>query len=160
MKTLCIVRHAKTEVQMQGQRDFDRRLAPRAYNDVPAVCKQLKSLKVSPDAIVSSPAIRAISTAGLLAEKLNFDQEQIIQNAVIYDASLNTLVKVVKAFDDNFDTVFLLGHNPGLTLLANFFCLPPILHIPTSGVVCIDFEIAQWKSVSGIGGKQRFFIQA
>ena len=158
MKTLCIIRHSKTEVQQQGQLDFDRQLAKRAYSDAPEIAGQLKEKKMFPDKIVSSPAMRAISTARIFAEKLNYDALKIEQNSLIYNASVTTLFKIVRGFDDNSKTIFLFGHNPGMTMLSNFLCFPPILHLPTSGVVCIDFDVKHWEDVKTLGGKQRFFI--
>ena len=159
MKTLLIMRHAKTEVQGPGQRDFDRRLAERAKSDIPSVLEQLKSKKIKPDLFLSSPATRAISTAQQVAHAYDYELKKIEQNSLIYAASLPTLIKVLEQVDDSVQTVFLFGHNPGLTLLANYLCLPPLLHLPTSGVVCVDFEKSPGAHLKALCGKQRFFIQ-
>lgn len=158
MKTLYIVRHAKTEVQQQGQLDFNRALAPRAITDIATLHTLLKNHKISLDAIVCSPALRAISTAKLLATKLDFEIAKIEQNSLIYNASLPTLLSVIWKLDDRNNHVFLVGHNPGLTLLSNFLSLPPIVHIPTSGIVCIEFNVKKWALVGAEKGNQRFFI--
>ncbi|MBL0049397.1 MAG: histidine phosphatase family protein [Bacteroidetes bacterium] len=158
MKKLCIIRHAKTEVQQQGQLDFDRKLAKRAYEDVPQIAHLLKDKKISPDLILSSPAMRAISTAHLFSEKLHYPEHKIEQNSLIYNASVSTLLKVIQGISDDYKTVFLVGHNPGMTLLANLLCMPPILHIPTSGAVYIDLQTKHWSHVKALCGKQEFFI--
>lgn len=158
MKQLCIIRHAKTEVQQQGQLDFDRKLAKRAYDDAPEMAHLLKEKKISPDLILSSPAMRAISTAHIFAEKLHYPEHKIEQNSLIYNAPVGTLLRVVQGISDEYKTVFLIGHNPGMTLLANLLCLPPIMHIPTSGVVCIDMGTKHWSHVKALCGKQEFFI--
>lgn len=159
MKTLCIMRHAKTEVQGPGQRDFDRRLAERAKSDIPSVLGQLKSKMIKPDLFLSSPAMRAISTAQQVALAYHYDIKNIEQNSLIYAASLPTLIKVLEQVDDSVHTLFLFGHNPGLTLLANYLCLPPLMHLPTSGVLCVDFENETKGKIKPLSGKQRFFIQ-
>ena len=158
MRTLCIIRHAKTEVQQQGQLDFDRHLAHRAYSDAPEVVKVLKDKHLLPDKIISSPAMRAISTARIVAEKLGYPENKIEQNSLIYNASVSTLLKVVQSLDDEFKTIFIIGHNPGVTLLSNILCLPPIVHIPTSGVVCIEFDVKHWNVIKALSGKQKFFV--
>ena len=158
MKTLCIIRHAKTEVQAMGQRDFDRELAKRGLSDAPQMAKKLKEIDLMPDKIVSSPAARALATAQLFADKLKYPLTKIEQNSLIYAAALGSLIKVVKELSDDDKTVFLFGHNPGLTLLANYLCTSPILHLPTSGIVCIDFDTKHWSSITTFSGKQRFFV--
>lgn len=158
MKLLCIVRHAKTEVQQQGQIDFNRRLIDRGLKDAAETASKLKEMKIEPDLILSSPAARAISTATIFSKKFHYPEFTIEQNSLIYNASVNALIKIVQGLDDSNKCVFLIGHNPGLTLLANFLSLPPILHIPTSGAVIIDFDIKHWKEITGLKGKQRYFM--
>ena len=96
MKTLCIIRHAKTEVQAMGQRDFDRELAKRGLSDAPQMAKKLKEIDLMPDKIVSSPAARALATAQLFADKLKYPLTKIEQNSLIYAAALGILVKAEK----------------------------------------------------------------
>lgn len=158
MKTLYIARHAKTEVQQQGQLDFNRALAPRATQDIATITSLLKHHKIGVDAIVCSPALRAISTAKLLATKLDFEISKIEQNSLIYNASLPTLLSIIWKLDDRNNHVFFVGHNPGLTLLSNFLSLPPIAHIPTSGIVGIEFNVKKWGMISAEKSTQRFFI--
>ncbi len=158
MKTLCIIRHAKTEVQQQGQLDFDRRLAKRAYDDAPEIAALLKTKVKMPDLLLCSPAMRAICTARIFAEKLHYPEGKIEQNSLIYNASLTTLFTLVKGISDAHKTVFLIGHNPGLTLLSNFLCFSPILHLPTSGAVGISFDTKHWSHLKALSGKQEFFV--
>ena len=158
MKTLCLIRHAKTEVQQQGQLDFDRQLAPRGLKDAPEIAHLLKEKNIQPDRIVSSPAARAISTARIFGEVLHYPENKMEQNSLLYNASVATLLKVLQGFDDEHKIVFMVGHNPGITLLSNILCLPPILHIPTSGVVCIDFEVKHWNAIKAMSGSQKFFV--
>ncbi len=158
MKTLYLIRHAKTEVQQQAQLDFNRELTERGIKDALETSKLLQEKKIKPDHIVCSPAKRAYTTAQIIAENLNFPVLKMEQNSLIYNASLPTLLKIVQTFQEEYKSIFLVGHNPGLTLLASFLCLPPILHIPTSGIVCIEFDVAMWKEIQTLNGKQIFFI--
>jgi phosphohistidine phosphatase len=158
MKTICLIRHAKTEEQEQGQLDFDRELAARGLKDAPEIARLLLEKKIIPDYIVSSPARRAISTAILIAKAYSFSTTRIEQNSLIYNASLTTLFKLIKTFRDEHDTVFMIGHNPAITLLANYLCMKPILHVPTSGVVCFTFDVKKWSDIEAMKGKQKFFI--
>lgn len=158
MKTLCIIRHAKTEVQQQAQLDFDRQLTKRGLNDASEIAKLFHHKNGVPAKIISSPAQRAISTARIFAKELNYAENNIEQNSLIYNASVPTLLKIIQSLNNDEKFVCIVGHNPGMTLLANYLSLPPIAHIPTSGVLCIEFDVKPWNAISALSGKHKFFL--
>jgi len=120
---------------------------------------RLASRKLELDAVVSSPANRAISTAKLIAEQLEFPPEDIIEDHEVYHASYSSLVDIVREFPDQLKSVMLVGHNPGFTDLINFLKAPDyhISNVPTCGVVAIEFALNKWSQVSKHGGRMLFF---
>ena len=158
MKTLCILRHAKTEIQQQAQMDFDRQLLKRGINDITEIAQRFLQKKIQLSKILSSPAQRAITTARIFAKEISYPETNIEQNSLIYNASLSTLLKLIQAVDDKEKSLCLIGHNPGMTLLANYLSLPPVLHIPTSGLMCIEFDVKSWSEIGALDGKQKFLL--
>lgn len=148
MKTLFLIRHAKSSWDDPSLDDFDRPLNARGKKNAPFMGKVLKKKKVKPDLIVSSPAVRAYKTAVAMAKELDYPKDKIIPEPLIYEASVRTLLKVVCAFPDTCSTIFLFGHNPGLTDFANYLTGARIANVPTTGMVEINFPVDTWKMVS------------
>src|ERR1041385_531010 len=119
MKKLYIVRHAKSRWASPEMDDFDRPLNERGEKDAPHMAKVLKERKVFPDRMISSPAVRALTTCKAFAKVLDFDKHNIITVDQLYHASPDTWLKVLKSLkehkDDNEDVALVFGHNPGIT---------------------------------------------
>lgn len=110
---------------------------------------KLKEKGVMPDLILSSPANRALSTAKVIAGEIGYSKSDIQTNGDIYYAATPTLLKIVCSIDDQYNTVFLFGHNPGVTDFANYLTESYIDNLPTTGVVHINFETANsWQEIS------------
>lgn len=157
-KLLYLIRHAKSDWSVNGQKDFDRELNSRGYNDAPRMGRKLYDLNVKPDIIISSPAARAKLTAELIAEQIKYETDKIIFEEEIYEASVRTLLAVINTIDDQFASAAIFGHNPGLTYLAEYLTKKTIGNIPTCGVVEISFKLDSWKEISGDLGKMNWFI--
>lgn len=147
-RNLIIVRHAKAKEITTGQADFDRKLSKRGVSDAHLIGQMLKELAIQPDKIYASPSRRTTMTANILAEELAYPADELIFDHEIYEASSNTLLNIVNNFDDHIKVAFLIGHNPGLTLLADYLSNANIEFIPTSGMVNLVFEMESWKMVS------------
>jgi len=146
MKKLIIIRHAKSDWQDTTLDDFDRPLNERGMQDAPFIGKFLKEKGLLPDLIISSPALRAITTAEIIAKEVEYTKA-IVPNQYIYEAYVNTLQEIVSFIYDENDTVYLIGHNPGVSALA--YMLSDMKEsIPTCAVVEIDFECDSWMDVS------------
>ena len=146
MKKLIIIRHAKSDWQDTTLDDFDRPLNERGMQDAPFIGKFLKEKNLLPDLIISSPALRAITTAEIIAKEVEYTKA-IVANQYIYEAYVNTLQEIVSFIYDENDTVYLIGHNPGVSALA--YMLSDMKEsIPTCAVVEIDFECDSWMDVS------------
>jgi len=146
MKKLVIIRHAKSDWEDTSLDDYDRPLTERGFSDAPFMGRFLKEKGLLPDLIISSPALRAINTAELIAKEVNY--EKIISpNQYIYEAYVNTLQDIVSFINDENDTVFLVGHNPGVSALA--YMLSELKEsVPTCATIEIDFNCNSWMEVS------------
>lgn len=146
MKKLVIIRHAKSDWQDTSLDDYDRPLNERGLNDAPFMGKFLNEKGLQPDLIMSSPATRAITTAELISKEVGYSKA-ITPNQYIYEAYVNTLQEVVSFIHDDNDTVYLVGHNPGVSALAYMLC-DLKESVPTCATVEIDFDTNSWMEVS------------
>ena len=156
MKTLYIVRHAKSSWKYPNLDDFERPLNKRGRKNAPLMGKVLKELKVSPDLIISSPANRAAMTARIIAGKINYPLENILYCETIYEFSESALIHIVKQIDSAVNKAMIVGHNPATNGLANYIGDQPISNIPTAGVFCVDLDISSWAKISEHCGKFKF----
>jgi phosphohistidine phosphatase len=158
VKNLFLIRHAKSDWSVGGQKDFDRELNGRGLNDAPKMGRKLYDIGVKPDLIISSPAQRAKLTAQLIAEQLKYDTDKIAFDPEIYEASVRSLLNVINAIDDRYNNVIIFGHNPTFTYIAESLTKKEIGNIPTCGAVQIEFNIKSWAEVSAGTGNMKSFI--
>jgi phosphohistidine phosphatase len=156
MKTLYLVRHAKSSWANPRLTDFDRPLKNRGKRDAPVMGKVLKDKKVKIELILSSPAKRTKKTAIAIAEKLGYPEKKILFNEDLYEASSNTIIKVLKKIDEKYDSVMIFGHNPGLTLMNNHVSDHYIDNIPTCGIIALQLD-KKWSDLDKNTCKFLFF---
>jgi len=157
MKSLYLVRHAKSSWKNPNLDDFERPLNKRGRKNAPFMGNVLKKLKVAPDLVISSPANRAATTARIIAAAINYPLEHIRYSEAIYEFSENALIHVVKQIDDSVNKAMVVGHNPAINGLANYIGDQPIGNIPTCGVCCVELDISSWTKISEHCGKLKFF---
>ncbi|MDN5216448.1 histidine phosphatase family protein [Fulvivirgaceae bacterium BMA12] len=157
MKTLYVVRHAKSSWDFPQLSDFDRPLNKRGKRNAPDMGNRLKMRGILPDLIIASPANRALTTAKKIAKEIGYPVESIRENDQIYHSSEATLLQIIKDTPDNIQGLMLFGHNPGFTDLANFLGDQWIDNVPTCGIVAIAFDVESWTSVAPKTGKNLFF---
>lgn len=148
MKTLYIVRHAKSSWDNLDLTDFNRPLNERGKHDAPRMGKRMKERDITLDLMLSSPAKRALSTCKRMAKILSYSKERIIADQKIYHADEETLLDVVKKINDHYHSVAIFGHNPGLTEFVNALSGSTIDNIPTCGIVGCEFKITSWKDAA------------
>lgn len=154
MKQLLIVRHAKSDQNNASLNDFDRPLNDRGHKNAPEMAERLIKQDLIPQQIVSSPALRALSTAHYFADTLGITRDKIIKEENIYEASATTLLKIINGFDEQSDFTALFGHNPGLSEIAEQLTgNPELYNLPTTGMALIEFPVDQWSMVSRGTGK-------
>jgi phosphohistidine phosphatase len=104
------------------------------------------------DLLVSSPAVRALSTARTFATEIGTPFEAIVQDRTMYLAELPALIKRVNQLPDSAARVMLFGHNPGLSDLVEYLGDGDLGELPTCAVVRIDLVIDSWAEASmGLG---------
>ncbi|MDC1067633.1 histidine phosphatase family protein [Candidatus Kapabacteria bacterium] len=154
MKKLLLNRHAKSDWGNQSISDFDRPLNKRGLKDAPEMAGRLLNRKIIPDIILSSPALRAITTAKFFSEQYSLEP---IEEENIYSNGMQCLRKILPKLDNKFSTVLCFGHNPDFTSLATFYSGEVFSNIPTCGIVCIEFDTETWENIDQLNGKLIFF---
>jgi phosphohistidine phosphatase len=147
-KQLLLVRHGKSEWGNIHLSDFDRPLNSRGLRNAPEMASRILHKGLVPQLMVSSPALRAITTAKHFAAAWNTPLNLIQEETSIYEANATALLKVVNKLSDKYERVALFGHNPGLTDFANYLSNANIYNIPTCGTVLIEFPFETWDQVS------------
>ena len=147
MKTLTLIRHAKSDWTSAALSDFDRPLNARGNKAAPVMGLRMLERRSIPDLLVSSPARRAQQTAGLLAEALGLDAQDVLYHRDIYDARLATLISLVRDLPDC-GHLALIGHNPGLSDLANWLCSDTPEWLPTGAVVELELPVERWHNLA------------
>ena len=148
IKKLLIIRHAKAESGDFKIEDFDRPLSQTGIDEAEEMGQKLLQKNIIPDGIISSPALRAITTAQLISNECGFNQENIILEPNIYEASVSQILKSINNMDNDLNFVILFGHNPGLTMLTRNLTDNYITDMPTCGMAMLEFEVDEWNLVS------------
>jgi len=156
VKRLIIVRHAKAAKVAPRGGDFDRPLSSRGEADAVEMGRRLARGKVHPDAIVTSPAQRALATARLIARELDFPWDEISTAKPAYLADAATLLDLVRELDDRVEIALLVGHNPGVSELAQTLARGFRQEMPTGAVVAIDLPADTWAGVRRGGGLRSY----
>jgi phosphohistidine phosphatase len=144
-RKVFLIRHAKSSWVAGIERDYDRPLNERGFYDAPLMAKVLKEQGISLDAIIASASKRTTQTAHLLAEGLNFDLKKIHFTEQLYHASSSMIEEIISCLNDDWKTVFIITHNPGITDFVNQ--LSPkflIANMPTCGIVGASFHAEHW----------------
>ena len=144
MKTLTLVRHAKSSWSDTHLSDRDRPLNKRGKRDAPVMGKRMVEHGIRPSLIISSPAKRAWSTAKLIAAELSYPIEFLQREDSLYHASLNEFLGVIIAQDNRFNNIMIVGHNPGMTDFADFLSPGLTNNLPTAGVVSVQIDQDDW----------------
>jgi phosphohistidine phosphatase len=158
MLRLTLVRHAKSSWDYPELPDFERPLNTRGRRDAPAMAKRLASEPPGPVRLVSSPALRAITTAYAFAEVLGVPAAAVRVESGIYDADAEQLLRIVHGFDDADHHVLLFGHNPGLSELAARLAPQEIGELPTCAVLTLRFECRHWRDLGSADTVELYLV--
>lgn len=157
MKELFIIRHAKSSWEEEGISDFNRPLNERGLIDAPLMGSVINANGFTPDLIISSSANRAISTAKEIAKKVGYPIGEIVEKRTIYESEVKTILKIINQIDNNYNRVFIFGHNPTFTHLIEELGGEYIGNLPTCGVAALRFEFQSWEMVTANSGTQFYF---
>ncbi len=147
MKILTLIRHAKSSWDDSTVSDKERPLNRRGMRDAPQMGQKLSNRNAKPELVLSSPAIRAITTARIIAEQVKYPVNDIIVLEDLYEAAASDLLKIAQGLDDSLSEVFIFGHNPALSDLATELSNGEINDMPTCGVAEFRFDVKKWSSV-------------
>lgn len=147
-KNLYLLRHALASEKSGDQHDIDRSLTSTGLQNATRMGINFLNKKNQFDIIISSPAVRAMSTASLIAEQMKSDPLKIHLNQEVYEASTRTLLQVINQLKEDWQSVLIVGHNPSLTYLAEYITKSEIGNITTCGVAHIEFENLKWEEIS------------
>ena len=147
MKTLYIVRHAKSSWKYESIEDIDRPLKERGIKDAHLLSKFLSKEIKRPDVFISSSANRALHTGIIFCENFKYPLANLKIKRQLYSFSDGYLVKTVNALDDGFNSAIIFSHDHGINSFVNKFGSIPISHVSTCGVIGIKFEEKHWKNI-------------
>ena len=145
MKTLLLIRHAKSSWDNLQLTDFERPLNDRGKKDAPLMAKKIKERKIIIDRFISSPAKRAKKTAAIFMDEYDAHEKDLVLLPSLYEASVKNFYDAVENINDKDDTVALFSHNPGITDFANTLTQENIDNMPTCGVFAIKVKTKKWK---------------
>ena len=157
MKTLLLVRHAKSSWDQAGLSDFDRPLNERGKNDAPVMAKRVKEKEIELDHLISSPAKRAKKTAKYFAEEFGFNKEDIKLVEGLYGATQSEFLQAVRDINDKYKTVALFSHNPGITDFASSLTNVRIDDMPTCAVFALKIKADSWNDFANAEKNFLFF---
>lgn len=153
MKKLVIIRHAKATHET-GYADFERPLTQRGLQDAAIMAGRLKETGHVPQMLVSSPALRTISTANIFSQHLDLSAAEEVKG--IYEADVDDLVDVVTQLPGEVECIGLVGHNPGLGQLLYYFT-GAAHDVPTCAVAVVEFNTEGWDKVTANSGKLLYY---
>lgn len=148
MKQLYIVRHADAKsAEGPAFKDFDRTLSTEGVARITAVAHRFQKQGVNLSLIVTSPAQRTLATARIVAELLDYPREAIRPVASIYQATLGDLLGLIAQFEDSIPSILLVGHNPAVTDLVNYFRITPPVTLSPASLCGFTLQSAHWSDI-------------
>jgi len=158
MKTLYLMRHAKSSWEEPGVSDADRPLIPKGVRKTKLIVDFLVKRETTIDLMISSPAIRAYETARIMAAGLKYPLNKIRTDRKIYDGYYDRILDIIYGTSSDIRSLMIFGHNPTITNLANLFLHPGIDNMPTSCVVCLSFDTGKWEEIPSKEAVQEFIV--
>lgn len=157
MKTLYLIKHAKSDWSVPGESDMERGLSKKGLKSIKTISSYLSLSGNQPNAILSSCALRAQETTNLLAENIKFSGP-IYYLQDLYVSSPGLIKEIIMAQDDKLSKMFIVGHNPQLSELVFMLSGEHVGKMPSLGVVAIEFDITTWNELEEKKGRIDFFI--
>jgi phosphohistidine phosphatase len=161
MKKLFLARHAKSSRSIADLEDFDRPLNERGYSDAHLIGLHLKNEIDGSLIIISSPAIRALSTALIFGREINYKPEKIILYIDLYETDANAYLKIIREQEDKYDSMIIVGHNPTISDVIEKLNGSISGDVPTCAVSIFTCKTEKWKNLlSSERTLSRFIIPA
>jgi phosphohistidine phosphatase len=157
MKTLLLARHAKSSWDNPDWTDFGRPLNTRGMRDAYHLASIMAKKNIKLDIVISSPAIRAITTAQVICEKMGYKFDGVKQDKGIYEIGNKYVTKLIADTDNSVSTMMIFGHNPDITSLVTFYSGQFFENMPTCGIICLKFNTDNWTDTLKENGEIVFF---
>lgn len=156
-KKLLLLRHSKASSKKKYS-DFKRPLTKKGRKDAQQLGEHIQSKRLKIDCICSSSAVRAKSTAKVIAEVLDYPTANITLDSSLYKCKTRVMIDAIKNLADSCKQVLIVGHNPAIIQTANYFQRDTIFtDVPKSGLIGIDFTNEHWSVLGHQEGRYRFF---
>ena len=146
MKSLIIVRHCKSSWADLSLSDFDRPLNKRGNIDGELMSNYLREKEKKIDKLILSTSKRTRLTSKYFTEKIHFDSISYLDE--LYHANYLDIINIISKVENNFNSIMVIGHNPGLTELINQYTIMNIYNLPTTGVVKVEFKGDKWERIT------------
>ncbi|MEO0331636.1 MAG: histidine phosphatase family protein [Bacteroidota bacterium] len=147
VKQLLLIRHGEAQ-DAQGRPDTERELSAWGYQDMVRVGHYLKEQVWHPDIVFSSTAVRAMSTAQIVAEQIQYATQRIQPTSDLYEASVRTFLSIINGQNEQISRIATVGHNPTLTYLLEYLTGEEVGNIVPGGFALIEFTVENWGEVS------------
>jgi phosphohistidine phosphatase len=158
MKTLLLIRHAKSSWANIGETDFDRTLNERGKREAAEMAEKLVNQSIKINGFVSSPAKRAIKTCKAFLDAYGRENKDIVLFEKLYHPALHIFYEVIKELNDDDENVAIFSHNPGITEFVSTVCgKVRIVDMPTCGVFAVEANIDSWKDFEKAEKRFLFF---
>jgi phosphohistidine phosphatase len=152
-KILYLVRHAKSSWKDASLTDRERPLNKRGRRSAPDMGRRMAEQGHRPDLIISSPAQRAILTAGRIAKELDIDVTDIVIDENLYFAGAGSMLKMLEGVEGQYRKVMIVGHNPAMTYFMNLLSNSSVANMPTCAIAVVGFDIHSWSELSSADGE-------
>jgi phosphohistidine phosphatase len=157
MKTLLLIRHAKSGWNDASLSDFNRTLTERGKSDAKMMAKRIKEQSIDIDFFVSSPAKRTRKTAKLFMKEFKKNEEEMLLISDLYEASVTDFYVTIENLEDTKNVVAVFAHNPGITEFVNSLECSPLYNMPTCAVFALKIKTNHWKEFHGAEKEFLFF---
>ena len=159
MKTLLIVRHAKSSHASPGQSDFDRPLSNSGKKDAEMMAKRVAEQINTIDLFIASAARRTRKTAAKFMKAYKMEKDPLQSELCLYESSMEEYYEVIENVSDDKQVVAVFGHNPGITYFANSLGCLNVFDMPTGSVLAVTFEVDRWSEIRKSKRKLLFFYE-
>lgn len=156
MKLLTLIRHAKSDWADAGLTDFERPLNKRGKKNLQPMSRSLAKIH-RPDLVLSSGAVRTRQTITHLCKAIEYPFESIRFDDKLYLATVGGFESVLCSVDDDFHSVYVCAHNPGITYFINRLSSANIMNVPTLGIAQIQLDIDSWTDIFTARGELLFY---
>jgi phosphohistidine phosphatase len=159
MKTILLIRHAKSSRDIVDLEDFYRPLAERGIKNAMAMGNYLKNIALKPELILCSSSHRTVSTWALLTKVAGWDKTKILFSHSLYLCSATDIAKSINSLSNNYSFISIIGHEPSLSEFIKESCNFSLEKFPTGSIALLRFKkLKKWKDFKQVKGKVTFML--